>query len=110
MALINIHLNKEEVQENIKIAGQKGYLIDSEDSLLQLATVYAETKNYKELLEIYKNLIKINPSNYQYHVSLAAVYKEVGDFKNAKTEALKALELFPELKEEVENFLKDLPL
>jgi len=113
MALVDIRLKKyEKAEEDINIAAQKGYNTSSEVSLLQLAKIYSGTKDpeeLQELIEIYKNLIKINPSNYQYHASLAAVYKEVGDFKNAKVEALKALELFPELKEEVENFLKDFP-
>lgn len=110
MALANIHLNKnEEAQENIKIAGQKNYNISSENSLLQLANAYSENKDYQQLAKIYKNLTIANPNNVQYYASLAVAYKEIGDFKNARAEALRALELSPQSKSEIETFLKTLP-
>ena len=78
-------------------------------SFLQLAKVYTDTKNYQELIGVYNELIKLEPSSPQYHFSLAIAYKEISDFKNAKTEALKALELSPQSKEIIEEFLKNLP-
>ena len=109
MALINAHLDKtEEAQENIKIAAQKGYPTNSEDSFLQLARVYTETKNYKELIKIYQDLLIMKPLNPQYHAFLAFAYREIGDFENAKKEALKVMELQPEAKAEVEMFLESL--
>jgi putative inorganic carbon (HCO3(-)) transporter len=107
--LSNIYLNEfEEAKENIETAGKRGYPIRSEDSLLKLAKVYVETKNYQKLLEIYQELIEIKPANPEYHASLAIVYREIGDFENARKEIKKALELAPELREEVEEFLRSL--
>lgn len=109
MGLINIHLTEsEEAQENIKIAGQEGYPIYSESSFLQLVKVYTETKNYQKLIEVYQELIKID-SKPSYHASIATAYKEIGDFENAKKEALKVLELNPASRQEIEKFLQTLP-
>jgi len=109
MGLANIYLDEEEVaKKNIKIAGEKGYQIDSELSLLELAKVYLKKENYQELITIYQELIKIEPKNPKYYIALAVFYKETGQFENAKKEALKILELFPEYREEVEVFLKSL--
>lgn len=110
MGLINISLTEDKkAQENINIAGEKGYPIYSKDSFLQLAKVYAETKNYQKLIGTYQELIKIRPSEPRYHSSLATVYKELGQFEKARQEALIVLELAPELREEVETFLRELP-
>lgn len=76
MALSNIYLREyEKAKENIKIAEEKGYPINSEISLLELIRAY----------------------------------KEVGNFEEAKKEALKILELWPEYEESVKSFLKELP-
>ena len=110
MALINIHLNDErEAQEDIIIASQITYPPDSVDPLLQLTRAYSETKNYQELIKIYQKLIAIKPQEPQYHASLAYTYKEIGQFEKARQEALIVLELNPNLRNEVETFLKTLP-
>jgi tetratricopeptide (TPR) repeat protein len=107
MALINISLTEEEkAKENINLAGQNGYPIYSEDSFLQLANAYNKVKNYQKLVEVYQELIKIKPSEPRYHSSLATVYKEIGQFEKAREEAQIVLKLAPQLKEEVEEFLK----
>jgi len=108
--LTNIYLAEDEkAQENINIAGQKGYPIYSENSFLQLAKAYIETKNYQKLIEIYLELIRIRPVEPRYRASLAYLYREVGQFEKAGEEALKLLELVPEDKEKIEEFLRTLP-
>ena len=57
----------------------------------------------------YESLISLNPENIQYYATLAAVYKETGDYKNARKTALKVIELSPESKDEVNAFLNTLP-
>ncbi|MGB2762234.1 MAG: tetratricopeptide repeat protein, partial [Minisyncoccales bacterium] len=109
MGLTNICLNEvEKAQKNIEMAGQTRYLINSENSLLQLANAYLSIKNYQELVKVYQKLTKINPSNAQYHFYLAIYYKELGALEEAKKEALKTLELMPEAKKQIEEFLKTL--
>ncbi len=109
IGLSNIYLDKiEEAQKNIETASRLGYSVNAEFSLLQLVNVYTDVKNHQELLKIYPKLIAKRSNNPQYHASLAVVYKELGDFENAKKEALIALELMPEAKEQIEEFLKGL--
>jgi len=109
LSLSNLYLGeKNKAKENIEIASQKGYSINSKPSLLQLAKVYGELKDYQELVKIYPKIIAKDPANAQYHASLAFVYKELGDIENARAEALKVLELMPEAKEDVEKFLREL--
>ena len=87
---------------------EKRYPINSETSLLQLVNAYLKTENYQKLTETYQKLVKLKPKNIQYHISLAVCYKELGDFEKAKKEALKVLELVPESKEAVEEFLQEI--
>jgi len=110
MGLSDIYLGEfEKGKENVEIAREKGYPINSELSLLELAKAYLKNEDYLELTKIYQELIKIKPENPKYYISLAVFYKEAGEFEEAKKEALKILELFPEYEEEVELFLKELP-
>ena len=90
------------------IAQTKGYDTQSENAFLQLTKVYAQTQNYQDLVKTLTKLISINPNNPQYHASLAAAYQKIGDLEMAKKEALKVLELQPEVREEVEKFLETL--
>lgn len=91
-----------------KMAGEKGYPIYSKTSWLQLTQAYIKIENYPGLVETYSELIKLEPNNIQYRASLATVYRELGQLEKARKEALKILELQPEAREEVEEFLENL--
>lgn len=109
LGIANIFSGKiEEAKENIAQAKDLGYPINSEFSLLQLTKAYAQIKDCQELIPIYQKLIEIKPGVAQYHASLATCYKEIDEIKKAREEALKVLELMPETKAEVEEFLKGL--
>ena len=99
---------KDAGKNSLQIASQKGYPIGAKISLVQLLQAYNTVKDYPELILIFQQLILIEPNNPQYHASLAVAYKEVGQIEEAKKEALKILELQPEAKGEVEEFLKNL--
>jgi len=110
MALTNIYLGEsKKAKRNIEIAGEKGYPINSEISLLEMARGHLFNENYSELIQIYQELIKIKPENPKYYIALAVFYKETGQIEKAKKEALKTIELFPAYKEEIDKFLKELP-
>ena len=100
--------NIEKSDYYLKIAEEKGFNTQSKNSLYGLIGVYIDTKNYQGLVETYLKLIEIEPQNPQYHASLATAYRELGNYQMAKKEALKVLELKPEAKGEVEEFLKTL--
>jgi len=75
MALTNIYLGEnEKAKENLEIARQNGYPINSELSLLELARAYFKSENYSELIKIYHELIKINPA---YEEKLKPFLKEL---------------------------------
>ncbi len=101
--------NLEEGEKSLKRAEELGYPQNSQKALEQLAQAYFHQKNYKKLLEIFQKLIQINPANLHYRISLSVCYKELGKTEEAKKEALKILELWPELKDKVDEFLKTLP-
>lgn len=109
MGLTNIYLGENKMaEENINIAATKGYPINSEGSLLALSKVYADTRNYQKAIKIYSELARNKPKEAIYHLYLALIYREMGDFQNAKKEALILWELSPENRDEIESFLKTL--
>jgi len=109
MGLTNIYLGEnEKAKENIDIARINGYPVYSESSLMALAKVYVDTLNYQKAIAIYWDLIKAKPREPIYHLYLALIYREIGDFENAKKEASIVLILAPESREEIEAFLKTL--
>jgi tetratricopeptide (TPR) repeat protein len=112
LALSEIYLKDiSQAKLNIQTAKDKGYGIYSKISLGELSDAYGSIPDYKSLVEVYKNLILYVDSSFpQYHSSLAFFYKELGQYKEARTEALRVLELSPESKSNVEEFLRGLPL
>jgi len=125
-ALAHIYLGElEEADKNIAISIKMGYNIDVAKLLLQrqrayiklLETIGDKDENqelfieiYKRLAEIYRGLIAhVDPESFQYHASLAYIYKELGEYDKARKQAMIVLELSPESKENIEEFLRTLP-
>jgi len=109
MYLANVYLkNEEEAEKYFKIAKEKRCPINSEVSLLEIVNAYIKTENYQKLAETYQSLIKLKPEKPQYYASLATCYKILGEYEKAKEEAFKVLEISPESKEMVEEFLRSL--
>ncbi len=110
LGLAEIALGQElEGEKNIELAKENGYSSDSQSSYNQLAIVYTRAQDYKKLVPIYQTLIKTDKQNIQYYATLAAVYKQIGDYKNARATALELLKLQPAAEAEVNEFLKSLP-
>jgi tetratricopeptide (TPR) repeat protein len=110
LAISQIYLkDTESAKTNIEMAARRGYQVESEAKLKELANVYASIQDNQALADIFEKLTKINPENPQYHSTLAFFYKELRRYKEARAEALKTLELSPESKDNVNAFLKTLP-
>ena len=110
LGLSEILLNDEKNgEQNIELAKQKGYNYDSKTSYSQLAIAYTSAKNYRKLVPIYNSLMRLDWQNIQYRAVLAAVYKELGEYKKARETALEIIEIAPEAKDDVNAFLKTLP-
>lgn len=106
----------EEASECMEIAASKGYQIEAVNALNQLVKLYSnlakdtnEIKYYEALVGFYQKLIKLDYNNFQYHASLAYAYKMVGEYDKAREEAMIVMELSPESRQNVEEFLKTLP-
>lgn len=109
-ALSEIYLKDfENAEKDIQLAQDNRFQTNSISSLHQLALAYAVIENFKELAIVYEKLIEINPETAQYHSSLAFTYYNLREYKKAREEAAKFLELMPEAKDEVNAFLKTLP-
>ncbi len=93
------------------LAKERGFDTETDESLKQLVNMYIRIENYKELSEVYLKLIQITEDKNQkaqFYASLAVVYKELGQIEKARETALKALEILPEAKSIVDEFLKSL--
>lgn len=109
LAISQIYLNDAvSAKQNIQIASEKAK-IDTEDKLLDLSQAYEHIGDYESLIPIFEKLIEIKPDDIQNRSTLAFIYSQVGQYKKAREQALKVLELSPESKENVEEFLKTLP-
>ena len=63
--------------------------------------------NKDKLVSTIEKIVTLEPSANNY-AKLAAVYREAGNFAQAKTAVLKAIELDPSLKSDGEKFLQTL--
>lgn len=109
LGLSQIFLGKEaQAKENLTIAREKGHPFSTLTSLNQLNLAYTKTRNYKELVAVYSELIGLKPKEPQYRASLAFCYRELGNYPAAREQALIFEQLMPEAKKEVEIFLKSL--
>jgi len=111
LALSQLYLkDTANADKNMQIAVSKGYDRGSQTSLNELSDVYNFLSDYQGLALVYEKLIAMNPNIAQYHSSLAFIYKELSQYDKARQEALKVLQLSPQSKQNVDAFLKTLPL
>jgi tetratricopeptide (TPR) repeat protein len=96
-------------QEHLKTAIANSFTYNTQSAYSQLAIVYTQTKNYKELVPVYRALVTFDYKNVQYHATLAFVYQKLGNYKMAREEALEILKFAPDEKDAVNEFLKTLP-
>ncbi|HZZ99725.1 MAG TPA: tetratricopeptide repeat protein [Candidatus Paceibacterota bacterium] len=93
--------------ETVRTAFQKGYQA-SENDYLGLVDIYVQRNDYQDLVMIYENLIKINPNNVQYHVSLALSYAKIGRIDDAVAQAHQAADLDPSYEQAARQFVQSL--
>ena len=79
-----------------------------------VAMVYEKTQNYSELAKYYGEVLYLYPKELapdpQLYASLAAVYAKLGETEKAKNVIAKMTLLFPQLKAQGEEFLRNLEL
>ena len=95
-------------EQAVVVAKEKGYTTANEKALLDLATAFIRTDNYQKLAETYEQLAALKSRNYRYQTSLAIVYAQLGEKEKARSAALKAQELNPQIEPQTQEFLKEL--
>ncbi len=73
-----------------------------------LANAYATIGNMEKAKDIWILLVNSNPSNAQYHLSLAATYSELNMRSKAVEEIEKAIELEPSFKTQGDYYIKEI--
>ena len=71
------------------------YAPDSSRLYNNLAKAYHDAGREKELVELLKSAIELNPNNILAYNNLGNAYKEAGNYEDAKRSYLKAIELDP---------------
>ncbi|MEK7582829.1 MAG: tetratricopeptide repeat protein, partial [Patescibacteria group bacterium] len=92
---------------SIRTASDRGYSM-GEGDILRLINVYAEQNNFREIVPLYEQLVKLQPSNPQYHASLATAYAQIGKIDEAVAEARIAAKLSPSFEPEARKFVEGL--
>jgi len=118
-ALTNVLLGElEESNENVKKAHQYEFDTESQKNLSKLVNAYLELiKNtpeinleyYRGLADTYEQILPLQWENFQYHASLAYVYKILGEYKKAREQAMFVIKFSPESEANVTEFLDTLP-
>lgn len=112
LALAYLYAGQEDLaEEEFKIAEQRS---SRAENLLRLAQLYAKKKDYQKVVEIYEELVyspeitqQIRQPRAQDFASLAAAYKEIGQYRKAAEAVMKAVEMDPErYAQEAEIFLE----
>ena len=98
-----------DADKNIQLAKQNGYIENSEASLDELVNAYGSIPDYKNLAPVFEKLVIISPDNAQYHFFLADSYAQLGQYDDARQEAVKVLQLSPQSKPNIDAFLSTLP-
>jgi tetratricopeptide (TPR) repeat protein len=108
LAISQIYLNDVVLaKQNIQTAVEKTSM--TEDKLLDLSQAYEYIKDYQDLVPVFEQLVELKPNDVQNRSTLAFIYSQAGQYKKAREQALKVLELSPESKDNVEDFLRTLP-
>jgi len=110
LGLSEIYINdKIGADKDILLAASKGYDTNSGISLSEIANAYGSIPDYKNLVLTLEKLVTLSPNSTDYRSLLATLYKKLGDYSKARQEALKILQLSPESKQNIDQFLNTLP-
>ncbi len=74
----------------------------------RFVSAYIKINRMDRVAEIWKKLIKKNPKEVRYRMSLAATYFKMGEKDQAVKELEKVIELNPQLKTKVEGYIKEI--
>ena len=78
-------------------------------SLKKVIEIYQNLQDDANLINIYPLAIAMDPKNAQLYGAQAAALANLGQFKEARASAQKAVELNPDFAKQLEEFLNSLP-
>ncbi len=78
------------------------------DDIKQMVEVYKALGDNNNLVSLLETAVSLNPQDYQLWANLADIYAALGEKEKAKNAAEKISELKPEMKSQVDEFLKAL--
>ncbi|MEK7515171.1 MAG: O-antigen ligase family protein [Patescibacteria group bacterium] len=99
--------NKQVAMDYFEEAFNRGY-VGTELDYNRVVPLYSEFKNYDRLVQIFEELVKIQPTDAQYRVSLSAAYASAGRIDDALQAAREAVKINPELIDEARAFARSL--
>jgi O-antigen ligase/Flp pilus assembly protein TadD len=74
----------------------------------RLLKAYLDTKDYKSAERMLNGFVATDPKNYQYHLSLGAVYLQEGQRQKAIGELQKAIDANPDFKTQGEYYINEI--
>lgn len=99
--------NKAVAMDYFEEAFDRGY-VGTEVDYNRVVPLYNEFNNYTRLVQIFEELVKIQPADAQYRVSLSAAYASAGRIDDALQAAREAVKINPELIDEARMFARSL--
>jgi len=96
--------------EHMRNAKEFGYNWQGNTSDLEkVIAVNQQLGNNQELISLYVQAISLDSKNAQYKGGIAVAYANLGQYDKAREFALEAVELNPEFKDELLDFINNLP-
>jgi len=106
--LLLIALNEKNLGEiEIQKAKDRGFNYNA-NAIKQLINVYMQTKDRQRVMALYTEWMQKDPTNPDVYLNLADTFYILGEKENARDYALKAAQLDPNLKTNVDQFIKAL--
>ncbi|MBI2003300.1 MAG: hypothetical protein HYS76_01840 [Candidatus Wildermuthbacteria bacterium] len=91
------------------MASKLKYDVYSMVSFSQMIQAYRQKQDLIRLADVFAKMVETFPNEASYRVALAMAYRATGEFGKARTEAIKAAELDPAIRQEADAFLRTLP-
>jgi tetratricopeptide (TPR) repeat protein len=87
-------------------AAKYGYPFRDKNTILQIANLLAQEKDYETIINLYLQALNLDPKDAEMYVHLAAAYGKMRNKEKAILYAQKAAELNPNFKQASENFIQ----
>ena len=105
LALAIIAQKNDLAEREFGILNQVGWRLTVSD-YQRFIDLYGRNKDYKKIVGLYQEIIKLEPNNAEHYAQLAAVYAKLGQNQEAKAASQKAVELNPSFAAESQKFLE----